>query len=181
MEIKPEKFYEILSPRCTVLISTIDKNGVANAAPFSFVSPVSFNPPLVLFASARKRHTLDNIRETKQFVFNIVPEELLDNLWICSKSFEKGVNEIKEAGLNERKSKIVKAPGIEECIGWIECEFEKEIEAGDHIIVIGKVVNVEGKEEFIKDGQFDIKKAKPVMHISSRRFVIAERTVKTEA
>ena len=128
MDIKPSGFYEILSPRCTVLVSTADKDGNANAAPFSFVSPVSADPPLVLFAATPARHTLANVRETGAFVLNIVPEELLDKLWVCSKPFPKGVSEIEEAGFTERKSKQVKAPSIEECIGWIECrlEFEKE-------------------------------------------------------
>ncbi|MDY6862494.1 MAG: flavin reductase family protein [Thermodesulfobacteriota bacterium] len=177
MEITLKNYYEILSPRCTVLISTVDKEGVVNAAPFSFVTPISFNPPFVIFASAKERHTLANIRETEEFVLNIVPENLLDNLWICAKPFEKGVNEIKEAGLTEKESVMVKVPGIAECVSWIECKFEREIEMGDHIMVVGRVVYAEGKDEFIKDEQFDISKARPIMHIRSRRFAVAEKII----
>jgi flavin reductase (DIM6/NTAB) family NADH-FMN oxidoreductase RutF len=182
MKLKTENFYQILSPRCTVLISTQDKEGRPNAAPFSFVTPVSSNPPLVLFAAAPKRHTLANIRETHEFVLNIVSERLLDNLWICSQAFPKGVNEIRESGLTERKSAQVKAPGIEECVSWIECQLEFEKEAGGHILVVGKVVNVECKDEFFREGQFGISSAKPLMYIGGRRFAIAERTIqpKTE-
>jgi flavin reductase (DIM6/NTAB) family NADH-FMN oxidoreductase RutF len=177
MEIKPTGFYEILSPRCTVLISTADLEGHANAAPFSFVTPVSSDPPLVLFASAPQRHTLANVRETGDFVLNVVLEALLDKLWVCSKAFPKGVSEIEEAGLTERKSKQVKAPSIEQCAGWIECQLEFEKEAGDHVLVVGRVVHVECKDEFTKGTEFDVSKAKPVMHIRGRRFAIAERVV----
>ncbi len=177
MTIQIGKYYEILSPRCTVLISTVDKDGKPNAAPFSFVTPVSSNPPLVLFAAAHTRHTLANVRETGEFVLNLVPEELLDKLWICSKAFAKGVNEIAQAGLTERRSKKVKPPSIEECFGWIECQLEFEKEAGDHILIIGKVVNAEARKAFIKDDKFDVSQAKPIMHISGRRFVAAERIV----
>lgn len=180
MEINPSGFYEILSPRCTVLISTMDKEGKANAAPFSFVTPVSANPPLLLYASAPQRHTLANTRETGDFVLNIVPEWLLDKLWICSKAFPKGVSEIKQAGLTERKSKKVKAPSIEECAGWIECIFEFEKEAGDHILVVGRVVHAECKDEFMTKGEFEVSKAKPVMHIRGRRFIAAERMVQAK-
>ena len=48
MELEVTNFYEILSLRCTVLISTADKDGKSNTAPFSFVTPVSSNPPLAL-------------------------------------------------------------------------------------------------------------------------------------
>jgi len=177
MEINPSGFYEILSPRCAVLISTVDNERRANAAPFSFVTPVSSNPPLVLYASAPQRHTLANTRETGDFVLNIVPKGLLDKLWVCSKAFPKGVSEIEKAGLTERKSKKVKAPSIEECVGWIECRLEFEKEAGDHILVVGRVVHAECKDEFIEKGEFDISKAKPVLHIRGKRFVVGERIV----
>ena len=180
MEVKTSGFYEILSPRCAVLISTVDKDGKSNAAPFSFVTPVSSNPPLVLFAAAPARHTLANTRETGDFVLNIVPEELLDKLWVCATAFPKGVSEIDEAGLTERKSKQVKSPSIEECVGWIECQLEFEKEAGDHILVVGRVVHAECKDEFMKQEQFDVAKAKPLLHIRGKRFVAAERVVEVK-
>ena len=180
MEIETSGFYEILSPRCTVLISTVDNEGKVNAAPFSFVTPVSSNPPLLLFAATPARHTLANVRETGDFVLNIVREELLEKLWVCSKSFPKGVSEIEEAGLTERKSKKVKAPSIEECAGWIECRLEFEKEAGDHILVIGRVVHAEGKDEFMEDKEFNVSKAKPVLHVRGKRFIAAERLVRVK-
>jgi len=177
MTIQVGNYYEILSPRCTVLVSTMDKEGRPNAAPFSFVTPVSSDPPLVLFAAAPTRHTLANVRDTGEFVLNLAPEELLDKLWVCSKAFARGVSEIAEAGLTERGSRKVKPPSIEECLGWIECRLEFEKEAGDHVLVIGRVVNAEVKKAFIKDDKFDVSQAKPIMHISGRRFVAAERIV----
>jgi flavin reductase (DIM6/NTAB) family NADH-FMN oxidoreductase RutF len=180
MEIALSGFYEVLSPRCTVLISTVDKDGNSNAAPFSFVTPVSLKPPLLLFAAAPERHTLANARETGDFVFNVVPEELLDKLWLCARAFPVGVSEIEEAGLTERKSRKVKSPSIEECIGWVECKLEFEKEAGDHILVIGRVVHAECRDEFIDGDKFSVSRAKPVMHVKGRRFVAAERVVEAK-
>ena len=177
MDIAVSGFYEILSPRCTVLISTTDKDGNANAAPFSFITPVSANPPLLLFAATPERHTLANARETGDFVFNIVPEGLLDKLMVCAKSFPRGVSEIEEAGLTVRQSKQVKSPSIEECVGWIECKLEFEKEAGDHIIVVGRVLHAECKDEFMEQERFNISRARPVMHIKGRRFVAADRVI----
>ncbi len=180
MEIPLSGFYEVMSPRCTVLISTVDKDGNANAAPFSFVTPVSVDPPLLLFAATPQRHTLANARETGDFVFNMVPEGLLDKLMLCSRAFPRGVSEIAEAGLSERQSKRVKAPSIEECVGWIECKYEFEKEAGDHILVIGSVVHAECRDEFMDQERFDVAKARPVMHVKGRRFVPAERVIRAE-
>jgi len=182
MDIKITGFHELLAPRFTSLISTIDKDGRSNAAPFSLVSPISFDPPLVFFSAAPKRHTLANVRETGEFVLNVVPETLLDKLWICSKPFDKGVNEIAKAGLTERKSKIVKPPSVEECAGWIECQFEWEKEAGDHIIVVGKVVHAECRDEYASENTFDVAKAKPLLHIRGKGFAAPDRVreVKTD-
>jgi flavin reductase (DIM6/NTAB) family NADH-FMN oxidoreductase RutF len=177
MELDVANFYEILSPRCTVLVSSVDKQGRPNAAPFSFVTPVSANPPLVLIASAPTRHTLSNIRETGEFVLNTVSESILDRMWLCSKAFPKGVSEIKEAGLTERKSQRVGVPSIEECTGWIECRLEFEKEAGDHILVVGRVLHVGCHDDLMRGEQFDVARAKPVMHIRGKRFVAAERIV----
>ncbi|MDI6821357.1 MAG: flavin reductase family protein [Actinomycetota bacterium] len=180
MKLELGNFYKILAPRPAVLISTIDARGRTNAAPFSFVMPVSRTPPLIAFALAPQRHTLANIRETREFVVNIAPEEILDELWICGKSFPKGVSEIRESGLTERKSKIVKAPGIEECIGWFECTLEFEKEAGDHVIVVGRVLNAEVKDEFFREGEFDLLKAKPLMHLGGENFAIPERIARPQ-
>ncbi|MEW6034638.1 MAG: flavin reductase family protein [Chloroflexota bacterium] len=176
-EIEARSFYEVLAPRCAVLISTADKDGRPNAAPFSFVMPVSMDPPLVVFASVPTRDTLANIRESGEFVLNIVPEDILAKMIVCSKAFPRGVNEIQEAGLKERASRKVRAPGVQECVAWLECSLEFEKEAGDHVLVVGRVLYVACKDEFLSRGRFDVAKARPVMHIRGRRFVIAEREV----
>jgi flavin reductase (DIM6/NTAB) family NADH-FMN oxidoreductase RutF len=178
MEVSISDFYELMSPRCTVLISTIDGNGNTNAAPFSFVTPVSTDPPLLLFAAVPARHTLANARETGDFVINMVQEELLDKLWVCSKAFPKGTSEISEARLTERASRKVKSPSIQECYGWIECTLEFEKEAGNHVLVVGRVVSAECRDGYISDGEVDIPSARPVMHTGGNRFVVAERLVR---
>ncbi len=180
MEIELTGFHQLLAPRITALITTIDGEGRPNAAPYSLVCPVSFDPPLAMFAATSKRHTLANARETGEFVLNLVPEELLEKLWVCSRPFPPGTSEIAEAGLTERKSRVVKPPSIEECAGWIECRYEWEKEAGDHIMVVGSVVHAECKDRYSKDGQYDVAAARPLLHIRGRRFVPADREVLVE-
>ena len=68
MLIELDKWYKIMAPRTTVLVSTVDAQGRTNAAPFSFVMPVSGKPPILAVAMAPTRHTLANIKETGDFV-----------------------------------------------------------------------------------------------------------------
>jgi len=181
MHLDVENFYKVLAPRPVVLVSTVDSEGRVNAAPFSFVMPVSMNPPLVAFASGHDRDTLVNIRETKEFVVNIPPKEILENLWVCGNRFPRGVNEIEKSDLAEEKSQAVKAPRIRECIAWFECKLESEVDAGDHVIVIGKVINAEVKDSLIgENGNLDIKKAGVLMHVGGREFAIYEKIFEVE-
>ena len=180
MRLDIEKFYEVLAPRPAILISTVDKKGRSNAAPFSFITPVSISPPLVLFAAVPTRHTLANVRETGDFVLNLAPEPLLQKLWICSQDFPRGVSEIKEAGLTESRSAVIQAPRIAECVAWIECRYEFEREAGDHILVVGRVVEVECRDECLERAKLNLSQAKPLMHLAGRRFAVAERLVRVQ-
>ncbi len=171
MELKTENFYRIVAPRPTVLISTTD--GVnSNAAPFSFVMPVSVKPALIAFSCGHGKDTLANIRKTKEFVVNVPSSEILDAVWVCSKKFPNDVNEIIKSGLTERKSKKIKPPSIDECIAWFECKLEFEKDMGDHVLIVGEVLNVEVIDEISKDEGFDVLE-RVLMHLTGRDFTVS--------
>ncbi|MFH1736890.1 MAG: flavin reductase, partial [Actinomycetota bacterium] len=85
--------------------------------------------------------------------------------------------EIAYAGLTPASSSLVHPPCIAECAAWFECELEWEKDAGDHVIIVGRVVNAEARDEFVKDGGFDFAVAKPLLHVGGRNFTIGERRV----
>ena len=173
------RYYRLLIPRPAVLITTRDSEGNANAAPFSYVMPVSGEPPIIAFAAAPKRDTLANILETNEFVVNIPPKELVEQLWLCSKNFPKEVNEIEKAGLTEKPSQMVKAPSIEECAAWIECMLEYHEQLGDHIVVYGRVIGASARDGLVREeGYLDITKCQPLMHIGGKEFSAAAELIK---
>jgi flavin reductase (DIM6/NTAB) family NADH-FMN oxidoreductase RutF len=171
MKLDLDKFYKALAPRITVLVTTADSKGRVNAAPFSFSSPVSMNPPLIALGLNPKNDTIANIKETKEFVVNLPSSGLMKQVWDCSEAFPKGVNELEKTGLTEIKSGKVKPPRVKECLAWFECQLEWIKEAGDHMLVVGRIVEAEVKDEYMKkDGSFDVEKAKVLMHVGGRQF-----------
>lgn len=184
MELKLPQWYRILGPRVTVLVSTIDRNNISNAAPVSFISPLSAEPPLLMIALRPERHTLANIRETKDFVLNLPGEELLKEVMICSKPFPKGVSEIKEAKLTEVKAKKVSSPRIAECFAWIECKFSTDYTAGDHQLIIGEILIAEIKDEFysvdhdLRQDFFLCTEAKPLLHLAGKDFAVPTKSLR---
>ena len=171
MQLDLTKWYRTLAPRTTVLVSTIDKKGNTNAAPFSFVMPVSINPPVIAIAMVSTRHTLANIRETGDFVVNIPGEIILDQLWICGKPLPQGVSEIKESGLTEEKAKKVSSPRIKEAIAWYECKLRAELEGGDHLIILGDIVLAESNDQ---------EENKPLLHIGGTDFCLPGKNLKAK-
>ncbi|MFH0732973.1 MAG: flavin reductase family protein [Candidatus Omnitrophota bacterium] len=180
MGISMDSWYGILAPRPVVLVSTISKNGISNAAPFSFVMPVSSDPPLIAFGSVEKRHTLQNIRETGDFVINIPSVELIQQLWGCAESLPRDVSEIMHTGLTEVKSNKVKSPKIKECFAKLECKLEKECPAGDHIIVIGRIVDMEIDKKVLNGNKLDPHKANPLMHLKGENFAKVGEIIRAE-
>jgi len=177
MKLDMKDWYRAMAPRLTVLVTTIDAEGNHNAAPFSFCMPVSADPPLIAISSAHKRHTLANIRATKEFVVNIPGEWLVAAVWKCADPLPKGESELAYTGLRPGDCEFVKAPYVRDCIAHFECELEWEREAGDHVIVVGRVVNAIVKDELWVDGALDFPNALSLLHLGGRRFTVAEREI----
>jgi flavin reductase (DIM6/NTAB) family NADH-FMN oxidoreductase RutF len=162
MIMKPGQRENIL-PLPVVLISTVSKDGVRNAAPWSNFTPILRPLDEVLLASWLKRDTLDNIRQTGEFVVNIPPVGMEDAVMICARSYPPEVDEFEEAGLEARPSAKVKAPGIEGCLAWAECTILEEIAREKFVLIIGKVVHLEVDDRFFNaDGKMDFQRAKPM-------------------
>ena len=162
MILEPNKREQVI-PMPVVLISTVSKEGVRNIAPYANVMPILRPWDLIAIASWIKRDTLDNIRETKEFVINVPSADLVEEVMICSRNYPKEVDEFVEAKLKEKKSKKTQAPSIEGCIAWMECILNNEItEEKKYSIIIGKVVHLEADDQYFKNGDMDFEAARPL-------------------
>lgn len=132
MILKPSQRSRVM-PLPVTFISTISKDGVRNIAPWGCVMPVLRPLDLICIASAKKRDTLVNIRETRQFVLNLPGIYMADKVIPTAKFSSPEVDEFEVAGLDEKRSTIVKAPGIAGCYAWLECELHEEYEEEDYV------------------------------------------------
>jgi flavin reductase (DIM6/NTAB) family NADH-FMN oxidoreductase RutF len=180
MELELSQYYRVMAPRTTIIITTVNRKGEINAAPFSFTMPVSVNPPRLAVASVPTHHTYRNLQETGEFVVNLPGEEILEELWITGESFPEGVNELEKAGLTTKDSVIVKAPGIKECVAQLECKVVLDQECGDHQLVVGEVVRVTARMDSLQEGLLDVENTKPVLHLGGKDFVVGDHRKKVE-
>jgi flavin reductase (DIM6/NTAB) family NADH-FMN oxidoreductase RutF len=162
MILKPSQRGQIM-PLPVVLISTISKDGVHNAAPWSCVTPILRPLDEVLIASWLQRDTLENIRQTGEFVINVPPAGMEEAVMVCAKNFPPEVDELEKAGLQPRPSRKVKAPGIEGCLAWAECVVEEEIARERYVLIIGKVVHLEADDRYFSETEgMDYERAMPL-------------------
>ena len=148
-----------VGPRPIAWVVTQDANGVTNAAPFSFFNAVSGDPPLVIIGiGGRKpgdaKDTGNNIRETGQFVVNMVSDANAEAMNITAIDFPAGVDEIKQAGLTTLPSSKIKVPRIAESPVAFECERFMNIDLGiDRTLVIGKVLAVHVRDDAVLNAE----------------------------
>jgi len=147
-------------PRPIGWISSINKEGAINLAPFSFFNAVGEDPPHVMFSTVRpnntNKDTLNNVLETGEFVVNLVTEELVEKMNLTSASVPPDQNEFELAQLTPAPSLIVKAPRVLESPVAMECKVVHHYSLEDHqhggaTIVIGRVVMFHIDETILSD------------------------------
>jgi len=171
-----------IAPRPIAWVSTMSAAGVTNLAPFSFFNGICSNPPAVLFCPSNPvdrdvKDTLRNVRETGQFVVNIVNEANVEKANLTSATYGYGVSEFEEVGLTPLESVVVRPPRVAESPIHLECELMQIVEVGDPApgsgnVVIGRVVYAHVAEEAWNGERhhIDIGKTKPVSRLAGNNY-----------
>jgi flavin reductase (DIM6/NTAB) family NADH-FMN oxidoreductase RutF len=138
----------VILPRPIAWVVSRDAEGVVNTAPFSFFNILSADPPLLAigFSAAPGREgkdTLANIRARREFVVNMVPEDLAEAMNVTATNAPRGMDEARLAGLELVKCEVVDVPRIARSPVAMECKLFEVIEpGGSGTIVLGRVVYV---------------------------------------
>jgi flavin reductase (DIM6/NTAB) family NADH-FMN oxidoreductase RutF len=165
IEIPLSKSVKLISPRLTVLINTVDEDGRLNSSPYSWIFPLSFNPPLIGVGIGSKRKlSYINSKRTGEFVVCVVSVNFGQQAVNCEESHKSGDKLWEKHGLQVEKSVNVDVPRIKEAMAVLECKVNRFLEYdGDHVILVGEVVHAEAEE-----GGLD--KINPLLHDSGEKF-----------
>lgn len=157
-------------PLPIAFLSTISAERVRNIAPYGCIMPVLRPLDLICLASASRRDTLKNIRDTGEFVVNLAGTDLADKVMPTAKYSPPEADEFLLAGLAEKPSTLIRTPGIAGCYAWMECTLHKEYEEPDHVLIVGKVLRLEVSDDALTpDGTLDVEKARPLMMIGGKK------------
>lgn len=158
----------LVAPRPIGWISTLSKEGVPNLAPYSFFNMLATAPAIIGFSSGMRKDTQINIEDTGEFVCNFASVDLIDAVNVSSSPVPSEVNEFELAGVSAVKSKRVKPPRVAESHAHFECEYLQTVDLPrepDGIawsLILGRIVAVHIKDEFVKDGLVDTLAMQPL-------------------
>ncbi|MBL4806288.1 MAG: flavin reductase family protein [Rhodobacteraceae bacterium] len=170
-------FKAIVSPRPIGWISTVDIDGNANLAPYSFFNAVADTPPMVMFSSSGNKDSLSNIRATGEFVVNVVSDSLKDQMNITSGAVPSNIDEFDLAGLKKADCRLVRAPRVAAAPAALECKVFQIIELvpNTSIMVIGEVVGVHLDDRAIVNGIFDVTLFNPLARLGYKDYTSVQK------
>jgi flavin reductase (DIM6/NTAB) family NADH-FMN oxidoreductase RutF len=144
-------------PRPIAWIVSLDPDNRLNAAPFSFFNAFAVDPPVVgvgigSHENGRRKDTRRNIQGTREFVINLVCEEMASAMNVTAIEFDAKVCELSEAGLETRPSLHIKPPRIAGSPVAMECELMQIVDLGPSTgLVLGRVLAMHVREDVILD------------------------------
>jgi flavin reductase (DIM6/NTAB) family NADH-FMN oxidoreductase RutF len=162
----------IIVPRPVALVSTVDRNGAANLAPFSFFTGVGSNPPTVLFCPVvrsrstiadgdpdLRKDTLRNVEETGEFVINVVSETISAAANTTAAEVPPEVDEFVLSGLTPQASDVVRPARVAESPAQMECKLLQVIytsrDPGAGVVVLGEIVRFHVRRDLVDNFRVD--------------------------
>jgi len=168
----------IVIPRPIAWVSSIDAAGTANLAPHSYFNAVSADPPIVMFASAHssqldprgRKDTLRNIEATREFVVQIVSEEMIGPMNRTAAEVPSATDEFELAGLDKCRSMRVRPPRIAGIGAALECRLNRLLDVGDATVVFGDVLVIHVEESLLQEGRVDPDRLRPLGRLGGSNY-----------
>lgn len=167
----------IVAPRPIGWISTVDGQGTVNLAPYSFFNFVCESPPILYFSSKGWKDSVQNVKETGEFVANLATRPLAEAMNVSSAMVPPEVDEMQLAGLWAAPSRLVKPPRVLQAPAAFECKLISITEIpgldgkpSDWFMVMGQIVGVHIDREFLRDGLFDTVAAQTIARCGYRGY-----------
>ena len=156
----------MLYPVPAVMVSCGREGEKPNIITVAWAGTICSDPAMVSISVRKERYSHDIIKETGEFVINLVNKRLVRATDYCGVKSGRDVDKFAETRLTPQASRYVKAPGIEESPVNIECKVVQIIKTGGtHDIFIAEVVSVSVDDKYFDEtGKFHFERTKPICY-----------------
>ena len=183
-DLQQKEVYKLLTgliiPRPIAWVSTVNEEGVPNLAPFSYFNAVGDDPPHVMFSISRGGHhnkdTLNNVLRSKEFVVNLVTEELAEKMNSTAHPLQPHESEFEFANVKPGISVKVKPPLVAASPVSMECVLVhhynlEEHKNGGSTIIIGRVVHFHVQDDILLDNFYiNLEKYQPISRLAGSNY-----------
>ena len=167
----------MLYPVPAVMVSCADRDGNANIITVAWAGTVCTNPPMLSISVRPERFSYAMLRDTDEFVVNLVGRNLARACDWCGVKSGRDVDKWKEMGLTPLPSGTLEvAPGIEQAPVNIECKVRDVLELGSHHLFLAEVSAVRVNEGLIDEsGKLRLDRANLVAYSHGEYFDLGRR------
>lgn len=166
----------MLYPVPAVMVSCQRPEEKPNIITVAWAGTVCSSPAMVSISVRKERYSYEILKETKEFVINLVTKDLVRAADYCGVRSGRDVDKYKEMHLTELPSRIVKAPGIEESPVNIECQVREIIPLGSHDLFLAEVVSVTIEDQYLDEkGKFDLNRAGLIAYSHGEYFELGKK------
>lgn len=160
----------VVVPRPVAWITSVDADGLVNAAPFSSYNYVAHSPPMLAVNIGERRGALKdtarNITRSREFVVNVATEANMELMHQCSAEFAPHVSEVQALGLELLPSQQVKAPRLAASPVQMECRLHQAVRLGRlNTLYIGEVLAFHLSDEVFDGKHVDSVRMRPVARL----------------
>jgi flavin reductase (DIM6/NTAB) family NADH-FMN oxidoreductase RutF len=140
-----------LFPTFPVAIAVVGEGGAANPITLAMVHVFSFDPPMVGIGINHGRHSFDLIKELPEFVLALPRHTQAREALAAGSQSGRDGSKWADVGISKMPSKEVRPPSIRECPVNLECRVVHELETGDHVWFVGRIVAHTVEEGYTPD------------------------------
>jgi len=136
-EISPKKVFR---PYSCVFVISVEKTGKPSGMVAGWNMKCAWNPDLFAVALSKRGYTHKLIHQSKEFVIAVPNKKLEKAVELFGITHGNKVDKFRRTGIKTLKAKYLKSPLLKDATINLECKLYKEVDAGDHIIFIGKIL-----------------------------------------
>ena len=177
-----DPFKALIAPRPVGWVSTMDKEGRVNLAPYSFFNAFSSDPPIVGFCSEGAKDSLTFAKDSGEFVWNMATWDLRNQMSETSSPLARGKSEFVHAGLETAPSVLVRPPRVKASPAHLECKVTDIFQLRDikgegvkRFLVMGQAIGIHIDDAYMDNGMVQITKMKPIARCGYQDYTVLDR------
>lgn len=177
-----DPFKGVVVPRPIGWVSSVNKAGQVNLAPYSFFNGVLSRPRIVSFCSETEKDAAAFAIESGEFAWSMATWALREQMNATSAGLPRGESEFAYAGLATAPCRLIRAPRVADSPAAMECRVTqvlrvRDLEGGETggVVVYGQVIGMHLDERYLKAGRFDLAAARPIARCGYDEYAVIEQ------